>query len=130
MLFIVSLQFQYINKLYLQSTHHAARVHSRRHVHRVTPDVVLRLLGANHAGNDRAMVETHSQTESLETLAIDLVQHRHQRDGELDHNGDVMLLRASFVLVQLYVFFKDIYNPQLTPSYDTYFIFKVRLKGQ
>lgn len=33
-------------------------VHTTRHVHCVPPDVILRLLGPDHAGNHRANVKT------------------------------------------------------------------------
>ena len=36
----------------------AAAVHSAGHVHRVAPDVILRLSGAHHAGNHGALVYT------------------------------------------------------------------------
>lgn len=44
------------------------------------------------------MVQADSQSEPLKRLLIDLVQHRHQSDGELHHGHHVVLLGALLIL--------------------------------
>jgi len=41
----------------LQLTHFTATIHSRRNVHRISPNIVLRLLGAHDARYHRAMIQ-------------------------------------------------------------------------
>lgn len=45
-------------RLHLDPLRYPGAVHAARHVHRVAPDIVLRLPRPDHPGNHRADVET------------------------------------------------------------------------
>lgn len=83
---------------YLHAAHNAAGIHPRCHIHRVTPNIILRLLCADDAGNHRSVIQADAQSEPLEALTIDLIQYGHQSDAEFHHNRHVVLLHAAFVL--------------------------------
>lgn len=69
-----------------------AAVHSACYVHRVAPDVVLRLLRSHHTGDDRAVVDSYSQLEPLERLPVDLFKQCHECNGELDQADYVVII--------------------------------------
>ena len=52
----------------LYPPHLARGLHPARHVDRVAPDVVLRLPGPHHPGNNRTSGSANSQLENLETF--------------------------------------------------------------
>ena len=55
---------------YLDLAQLSGALHPTGHVHRVAPDVVLRLPGSDHAGDHRAVVDTCSDPRGGGTRAV------------------------------------------------------------
>lgn len=68
------MQISYKNKQYLNSAGLSGALHARRHIHRVAPDVVVRLPGANHTGRYRPVIDSHLEYEMIEGLLVDALQ--------------------------------------------------------
>uniref|UniRef100_A0A182J3C9 Uncharacterized protein n=1 Tax=Anopheles atroparvus TaxID=41427 RepID=A0A182J3C9_ANOAO len=77
----------------LDSAGHAGRVHAARDVHRVAPDVVVQLAGADHAGRHVAEVvaDAHDQVE-LEQVAVERFHHLLHGEGEVEQRVQVLVV--------------------------------------
>lgn len=76
---------------HLNAAEHAGRLHARRHVHRVAPNVVLRLGGADDARHHGPDVDADAQLEVVEAVLVDAVQHLHHGEGEVGERDQVVL---------------------------------------
>lgn len=74
---------------YLDAAHLAGALHPGRHVHGVSPYVVVRLPRPDHPRRDRAVVDAHLEHEVVETLLVDARQRLLQLEGEFDEGGQV-----------------------------------------
>lgn len=90
----------FVITVYLQSSHDAARVHARCHINRITPYIVLGLLGANHSCNYGSMIQSDAQAETLKRFSINRIQYGHQSNCELNQYDHIVLLSTFFVLQQ------------------------------
>lgn len=74
---------------YLDAAHLAGALHPGRHVHGVSPYVVVRLPRPDHPRRDRAVVDAHLEHKVVETLLVDARQRLLQLEGEFDEGGQV-----------------------------------------
>lgn len=74
----------------LNAALHAGGVHSAADVHRVAPDVVEQLGGADHSGGEGSVVEPDPQLEfKAQHVFVEVVDQAHHFQGELEQGSQV-----------------------------------------
>jgi hypothetical protein len=74
---------------HLNVVQHARRVHAARDIHGITPDVILRFAGPDHAGHYRAHVDADSHAKVVERVLVDVDDLLEQLERVIDHRVDV-----------------------------------------
>ena len=82
---------------YLNLSHLPGALHPGRHVDRIAPDVVLRLLRAHHPGHHATLVQPGAELEPLEAVAVDVLQEGAKLNEELHQDGAVVVLPERLV---------------------------------
>lgn len=66
------------------------RIHPTRHVHRISPNVVLWLSGSNHAGNHGANIDANPKSEIVERMHVHLLDLVEKLQCIVCHCGDML----------------------------------------
>uniref|UniRef100_A0A182SQG7 Uncharacterized protein n=1 Tax=Anopheles maculatus TaxID=74869 RepID=A0A182SQG7_9DIPT len=69
---------------HLDSASLSGAFHPGRNVHRVAPDIIMRLAGTNHTRRNGPMIDAHLQYEMIERLLVNALQRFLQLERKLD----------------------------------------------
>lgn len=83
---------------HLNSSRLSSALHARRHIHRIPPNIVVRLPGANYSGRYRTMVDAHFQDKMVERLLVDALQRFLQLERKVDEQGQMFPSNGNGVL--------------------------------
>jgi hypothetical protein len=85
---------------YLYLSDDTGGVHPARHVHRVAPDVVLRLLGPDDAGHDGPHIDADSDFEVVKRVLVDVVELLTYSQRVLGHGVHVHVVHYRCLISQ------------------------------
>jgi hypothetical protein len=110
-----------LTNIYLNSIEDTGALHPGRHIDRVAPDVILRLGLADHARHHWTNIDTDSQLELVEAVAVYRVQNLHHGEGEVGQS-DQILIRSLLYLNFFFEFLKIICIEKLFKKIDSTFL--------